>query len=59
VVDTDMGKAGVASMGITIQQVGGVSPAQSVSGILSVIDAATKESHGGKFWDYTGNQLTY
>jgi norsolorinic acid ketoreductase len=59
VVDTDMGKAGAAALGLTVQQFGGISSEDSAQGMLNVIDNATKETHGGKFWSYTGDELTY
>jgi hypothetical protein len=59
VADTEMGKAGAASVGLTVEQIGGITASASVSGMMRVIDIAAKESHGGKFWSYTGDQLTY
>lgn len=32
---------------------------ESCDGIAQVIDAATKDSHGGKFWDNEGKQLKW
>lgn len=58
-VDTDMGRAGSASLGTTIEQIGGITALDSVTGLLKVIDVATKATHGGKFWNYTGDQLTF
>lgn len=54
-----MGKAGAASVGLTTEQLGAITPLASVEGILSVVDVATKATHGGKFWSYTGEELTY
>lgn len=31
----------------------------SINGMTTVIDAATKESHGGKMWEYDGQQLSW
>lgn len=59
IVDTDMGKAGAASVGLTTEQLGAITPLASVEGILNVVDVATKATHGGKFWSYTGEELTY
>lgn len=58
-VDTDMGKAGAASIGLTTEQLGAISPSESVAGILKLVDNATKEKTGGKFWSYTGDEMTY
>jgi len=58
-VDTDMGQAGAASVGLTTKEMGFISSTESAKGILAVIDASTKETHGGKFWDYNGAELTY
>ena len=58
-VDTDMGKAAAANVGVTPEQMGAITPLASVTGILDIVDVATKEKHGGKFWNYTGEQLTY
>jgi hypothetical protein len=49
-----MGKAGAALSGLTAEQLGAITPSASVTGILSVVDLATKETHGGRFWSYTG-----
>lgn len=32
---------------------------ESCDGIVRVIDAATKDSHGGKLWDNDGNLLAW
>jgi hypothetical protein len=58
-VDTDMAKAVTAKMGSTPEAFGAISIERSVLGVLSVLDAATKETHGGKFWSYDGSCLTY
>jgi norsolorinic acid ketoreductase len=58
-VDTDMGRQGVASLGMSIEEVGGITAEASVTGLLAVIDVATKATHGGKFWNYTGERLTF
>jgi norsolorinic acid ketoreductase len=58
-VDTDMGRTGAAAMGSTVEAMGAISTLESVSGLLGVIDKATKETHGGKFWSYTGQEMTY
>jgi hypothetical protein len=59
VVDTDMGRSGAASVGMTTEQLGAITPDESARGILNVIHGSTKKKHGGRFWDYTGTELTY
>jgi norsolorinic acid ketoreductase len=54
-----MGKAGAEAAGISLADFGAITPAESASGILAVIESATKETHGGKFWSYDGSRLTY
>lgn len=44
---------------MTIADVEGISLTESVSGILALVDKATKETHGGKFWSYTGEQMEF
>jgi len=39
--------------------IGGISPLESATGILKVVDISTKESHSGKFWNYNGEEMTY
>lgn len=58
-VETDMGTSGAAAYGISLKDMGGITATQSAQGILSVVDAATKETHGGKFWSYNGDEMTY
>ena len=58
-VDMDMGRAGVEALGLTVEQVGAISATKSVEGVLKVVDAATKESHGGKFWTNDGEELPF
>lgn len=58
-VDTDMGRAGVEALGLTVEQVGAISATKSVEGVLKVVDAATKESHGGKFCTNDGEELPF
>lgn len=58
-VDTDMGRAAAVQFGRKIEDLGAISETTSVEGILAVVDKATKETHGGKFWSYDGTELTY
>jgi hypothetical protein len=39
--------------------IGGISPQDSATGILSVVDVSTKDTHSGRFWSYTGEEMTY
>ena len=36
-----------------------ITASEGVAGVLSVVDKATKETHGGKFWNYTGEQFEW
>lgn len=58
-VATDMAQAVADQMGAKLEDLGAISPEASAAGVLAVVDAATKESHGGKFWNYDGSPLTY
>jgi norsolorinic acid ketoreductase len=58
-VATDMGHTAAKGFGSTVEEVGAISPDASATGVLSVIDKAGKETHGGKFWDNNGEELSY
>lgn len=63
-VMTDMGKEGVRSFGVEPEQgsVGDIiflTPQQSAESIKAIADAATIESHGGKFFNYDGTGLPW
>jgi len=58
-VATDMAKAVAGQIGTTLEALGAITPEASAIGILGVVDAATKKTHGGKFWSYDGSALTY
>jgi hypothetical protein len=58
-VTTDMGNKGLAQFNVTPEEVNAISPAESAKGILTVVDSAKKESHGGKFWNYDGSEMRY
>lgn len=58
-VDTDMGNSGVKVLGKTVIELGGITVPESVVGVLKVVDAATKDSHGGRFWTYEGEELAF
>jgi norsolorinic acid ketoreductase len=54
-----MGNSGADVFGMSLDEMGAITTQESVSSLLAVIDKATKTSHGGKFWNYTGEQLVY
>jgi norsolorinic acid ketoreductase len=54
-----MAQAVAEQIGTKLEDLGAISPEASAAGVLAVVDAATKESHGGKFWNYDGSALTY
>jgi hypothetical protein len=54
-----MTRAAAADMGAKLEDFGPITTEESAAAILVVVDAATKESHGGKFWSYDGSRLTY
>jgi hypothetical protein len=39
--------------------IGGILPEESAAGILNVVDNSTKATHSGRFWSYTGEEMTY
>ena len=47
-MQTDMGNAGAESVGMKEAP---MTVEQSVTGILNVVDKATRETHSGKFWN--------
>lgn len=53
---TDMGNS--AAVIFRLEQAP-VEVMEACSGILQLIDRAGKESHGGKFWNYDGEQLAW
>ncbi|BGP02928.1 short-chain dehydrogenase/reductase SDR family protein [Rhodotorula toruloides] len=53
---TDMGNAGARAFGL---EEAPVKLEDSVAGILKIVDGATREKTGGKFWDYTGDELSW
>ncbi|KAL2837787.1 hypothetical protein BJY01DRAFT_237748 [Aspergillus pseudoustus] len=52
-VQTEMGNRGANSFGL---EKATISVEESVRGVVRVIDEATKETHTGKLWTYTGDQ---
>jgi norsolorinic acid ketoreductase len=57
-VQTAMGEKAASFVGMDASEVP-VKLDDSVAGLLNVIDAATKETHSGKFWDQTGTQMPW
>ena len=58
-VATDMAQSVADQIGTKLEDLGAISPEASAAGVLAVVDAASKESHGGTFWNYDGSALTY
>jgi norsolorinic acid ketoreductase len=54
-----MGSSGVKVLGKTVIELGGITAPESVVGVLKVVDVATKDSHGGRFWTYEGEELAF
>ncbi|KAE8324470.1 putative NADPH-dependent 1-acyl dihydroxyacetone phosphate reductase [Aspergillus sergii] len=50
---TDLGNRGAESFGV---EKAALTIEESVRGVLSVIDASTRETHSGRLWKYDGNQ---
>ena len=55
-VETDMSNGGAKFFGfgkpaLTVEQ--------SAGGMIKVIDAATRETHGGKLWVWNGRQVAW
>lgn len=55
-VQTDLGNLGATTMGVKEAP---VTVKDSVEGMASIIERATKEEYGGMFWDYTGERLRW
>ncbi|KAI0202673.1 hypothetical protein F4808DRAFT_420973 [Astrocystis sublimbata] len=55
-VATDMGNYGASLLGMKEAP---VSIKDSCKGIMVIADMATKESHGGTFWNYTGEKYPW
>ena len=52
-VSTDMGNAGAIAFGMKEAP---VTVEDSCTGMISIIEKATKQSHGGRLWSYEGDQ---
>lgn len=51
-----MGNRGAAAMGV---EQANITVDESVNGIVNVVDNATKETHGGKYLEYSGKFLPW
>jgi hypothetical protein len=51
-----MGILAAKAVGKTPADFGGITAPESVAGVLKVVDAATKKSHGGRFWTNEGEE---
>ncbi|KAI1144484.1 NAD(P)-binding protein [Hypoxylon sp. FL0543] len=60
-VDTDMGQAALNGLGLAAKNVGVpvITVEESCGGMVRLIDVATKETHGGGFWDYDGGRESW
>lgn len=55
-VQTDLGQAGADAFGY---EKAAITVEESVSGLIKVIDASSRETHGGKLWVYDGQQVPW
>ncbi|BGP51681.1 hypothetical protein JCM10450v2_007631 [Rhodotorula kratochvilovae] len=55
-VQTDLGNAGAKMFGM---EEAPFTLKESVESTLRIMDGATREKSGGRFWDYTGEELTW
>jgi len=55
-VQTDLGNNGAVFFGM---EQAPVTVEDSCVGMVKLLDAVTKESHGGKLWDYTGELMQF
>lgn len=53
---TDLGNQGAEFFGY---EQAAITVEQSVTGVIKVIDAATRETHGGKLWTWEGRQMPW
>jgi norsolorinic acid ketoreductase len=58
-VSTDMGHTAAKGFGSSVEELGAITPSESAKSVLEVIDAAKKDTHGGKFWSYTGEEFKW
>jgi hypothetical protein len=55
-VQTDLGNHAANLLGLDAAE---ITVEESTTGIVSVIDESTKETHGGKFIRYSGDELAW
>jgi norsolorinic acid ketoreductase len=55
-VQTDLGNRGADAFGY---EKAAITVDESASGVVNVIDAATRESHSGKMWVYKGEEVPW
>ncbi|TVY92209.1 Norsolorinic acid ketoreductase [Lachnellula willkommii] len=55
-VQTSLGNRGADAFGVKEAP---VTTEDSVKGIIKVIDVATRDTHGGKLWEYNGSQVPW
>ncbi|OTA91573.1 hypothetical protein M434DRAFT_76025 [Hypoxylon sp. CO27-5] len=60
-VDTDMGQAAFNGLGLAASnvEIPAITIDESCNGMVQLIDVATKETHGGRFWDYDGGRESW
>lgn len=58
-VDTSMAEEAIPALGMSKEQAKPISVDESTNGILGVVDEASRESHGGKFYSYDKSQLPW
>lgn len=51
-----MGNGGAAMLGL---EKADITVEESVVPMIALFDAATRETHGGKFWNYDGTQKAW
>ena len=55
-VQTDLGNLGAEAFGY---EKAAISVEESVRGMIKVVDAATRETHGGKLWSWEGGVVPW
>ncbi|PSS12787.1 hypothetical protein M430DRAFT_106153 [Amorphotheca resinae ATCC 22711] len=55
-VQTDLGNDGAKAFGV---EKAAITVEESAAGLIKVIDAATRETHGGKLWVWDGRQVPW
>ncbi|TVY26063.1 Norsolorinic acid ketoreductase [Lachnellula hyalina] len=55
-VQTDMGNRGAHAFDINEAN---ITTEDSVNGMIKIIDVATRDTHGGKLWEYNGSQVPW